>query len=62
MSIMGKLPSPQQSLWCYQKLKGSSAEFKAYDQIDSAPEEKARGLTIAISLLNMRLLRDISSF
>ncbi len=23
------------------------AEFKAYDQIDSAPEEKARGITIA---------------
>ncbi len=22
-------------------------EFKAYDQIDSAPEEKARGITIA---------------
>ena len=25
------------------------AEFKAYDQIDNAPEEKARGMTIAIS-------------
>jgi translation elongation factor TU len=23
------------------------AEFKAYDQIDNAPEEKARGITIA---------------
>ena len=29
-------------------LKGL-AEFKAYDQIDNAPEEKARGLTISIS-------------
>jgi elongation factor Tu len=29
-------------------LKGL-AEFKAYDQIDNAPEEKARGMTIAIS-------------
>lgn len=25
------------------------ADFRAYDQIDNAPEEKARGLTIAIS-------------
>ncbi|MHB1355890.1 MAG: GTP-binding protein, partial [Anaerolineae bacterium] len=25
------------------------AKFLAYDQIDNAPEEKARGLTIAIS-------------
>ncbi|MGQ0605001.1 MAG: GTP-binding protein, partial [Anaerolineales bacterium] len=25
------------------------AEFKAYDQIDSAPEEKARGITINIA-------------
>jgi elongation factor Tu len=29
-------------------LKGF-AEFKAYDQIDNAPEEKARGMTISIS-------------
>jgi elongation factor Tu len=29
-------------------LKGL-AEFKAYDQIDNAPEEKARGMTISIS-------------
>src|SRR5512136_1140517 len=29
-------------------LKGL-AEFRAYDQIDNAPEEKARGMTIAIS-------------
>ena len=25
------------------------ADFKAFDQIDNAPEEKARGITIAIS-------------
>ncbi|MCX8025792.1 MAG: GTP-binding protein, partial [Thermanaerothrix sp.] len=25
------------------------AEFKAYDQIDNAPEEKARGITINIA-------------
>jgi elongation factor Tu len=31
------------------KQENSSVEFKAYDAIDSAPEEKARGLTIAIS-------------
>ena len=29
-------------------LKGL-ADFRAYDQIDNAPEEKARGMTIAIS-------------
>jgi len=29
--------------------QSDNVEFKAYDQIDSAPEEKARGLTIAIS-------------
>jgi len=29
-------------------LKGLS-EFRAYDQIDNAPEEKARGMTISIS-------------
>ncbi|HUT15132.1 MAG TPA: GTP-binding protein, partial [Anaerolineae bacterium] len=29
-------------------LKGL-AEFRAYDTIDNAPEEKARGMTIAIS-------------
>ena len=27
------------------------AEFKAYDQIDAAPEEKARGITINITHL-----------
>jgi elongation factor Tu len=27
--------------------KGSEGEFKAFDQIDKAPEEKARGITIA---------------
>jgi elongation factor Tu len=26
-----------------------NAEFKAYDQIDNAPEEKARGITINIA-------------
>ena len=31
------------------KQEGSSVQFRAYDAIDSAPEEKARGLTIAIS-------------
>ncbi len=29
--------------------KAGSAEFRPYDSIDNAPEEKARGLTIAIS-------------
>ncbi|MCO6452270.1 MAG: elongation factor Tu, partial [Caldilineales bacterium] len=29
-------------------LKGR-ADFKAFDQIDNAPEEKARGITIAIA-------------
>ena len=29
-------------------MKGG-AKFLAYDQIDNAPEEKARGLTISIS-------------
>ena len=29
--------------------KHGGAKFKAYDQIDSAPEEKARGITISIS-------------
>jgi elongation factor Tu len=28
---------------------GGNAEFKAYDQIDNAPEEKARGITINIA-------------
>ena len=28
------------------KTEGSKAEFQAYDQIDKAPEEKARGITI----------------
>jgi elongation factor Tu len=30
-------------------MKSEGTEFKAYDQIDNAPEEKARGLTISIS-------------
>src|SRR5574341_108346 len=30
-------------------LKNPNVQFKAYDQIDNAPEEKARGLTINIS-------------
>jgi elongation factor Tu len=30
-------------------MKNSKVQFKAYDQIDNAPEEKARGLTISIS-------------
>jgi elongation factor Tu len=29
-------------------------EFKAYDQIDGAPEEKARGITISTRTLSMR--------
>jgi elongation factor Tu len=33
------------------KLKGFKASEKSVDQIDSAPEEKARGLTIAVSHL-----------
>ncbi|RLF03188.1 MAG: elongation factor Tu, partial [Thermoprotei archaeon] len=33
------------------KLKGLSAVEKAVDQIDAAPEEKARGLTISVSHL-----------
>ncbi|MBM3166033.1 MAG: elongation factor Tu, partial [Chloroflexi bacterium] len=32
---------------CLSKVGG--AEFRAYDSIDNAPEEKARGLTIAIA-------------
>ena len=28
-------------------------EFKAYDQIDAAPEEKARGITISTALLKI---------
>ncbi len=32
--------------WC--QMRGL-AEFKAYDQIDNAPEEKARGITINIA-------------
>ena len=32
------------------------AEFKAYDQIDNAPEEKARGITINIAPFPRRLL------
>ncbi|MEJ2645762.1 MAG: GTP-binding protein, partial [Gammaproteobacteria bacterium] len=27
--------------------EASGGEFKAYDQIDNAPEERARGITIA---------------
>jgi elongation factor Tu len=30
-------------------MKNPKVQFKAYDQIDNAPEEKARGLTISIS-------------
>ncbi|HKJ37442.1 MAG TPA: GTP-binding protein, partial [Anaerolineales bacterium] len=30
-------------------LVGGDVEFKAYDQIDNAPEEKARGITINIA-------------
>jgi len=40
---MVRPPSPQQSPRC-SKLFGGEA--KAYDQIDAAPEEKARGITI----------------
>ena len=29
--------------------KQGFGEFKAFDQIDNAPEEKARGMTIAIA-------------
>ena len=29
-----------------------NAEFKAYDQIDNAPEEKARGITINIAQIS----------
>jgi len=29
-------------------------DFKAYDQIDGAPEEKARGITISTAHLSMR--------
>ena len=29
--------------------KEGKAEFRAFDTIDNAPEEKARGMTIAIS-------------
>jgi len=32
-----------------QKLKGLAASEKSVDQIDSAPEEKARGLTINVA-------------
>jgi len=34
-------------------MKGQ-ATFKAYDQIDNAPEEKARGITISITTSSMR--------
>ena len=29
------------------ELEGASAEYTAYDEIDRAPEERARGITIA---------------
>jgi len=30
------------------------ADFRAYDQIDNAPEEKARGITINIATWNIK--------
>ena len=37
--------------WC--QMRGM-AEYKAYDQIDNAPEEKARGITINIAHVEYR--------
>ena len=34
-------------------------DFKAYDEIDGAPEEKARGITISTDTLNMKLRKGI---
>ena len=34
-------------------------EFKAYDEIDGAPEEKARGITISTAHVDMRQRLDI---
>ena len=36
------------------------AEFVAYDQIDKAPEEKERGITMQLHTLNMKLIKDIT--
>ena len=36
------------------------AEYIAYDQIDKAPEEKERGITIQLHTLSMRLIKDIT--
>ena len=36
----------------------STANFVAYDQIDKAPEEKERGITISTRTLNMKLRKD----
>ena len=36
--------------------KKFGGEAKAYDQIDAAPEEKARGITINTATLNMKRL------
>ena len=36
-------------------------EFKAYDQIDNAPEEKARGITIATSPRRVRNARTVTT-
>ena len=35
------------------------AEFSAFDQIDNAPEERERGITIATSMLSMKQKTDI---
>ena len=35
------------------------AKFKAYDQIDKAPEERARGITIATAHVEYQSTRDI---
>ncbi len=48
MSIMAKLPSQRQLRWCYRS-QAASNQFRPFDSIDNAPEEKARGLTIAIA-------------
>jgi len=33
---------------------GGTATLKAYDEIDAAPEEKARGITINTAMLSMK--------
>ena len=35
------------------------AEFSAYDQIDKAPEERARGITISTAHVGMKLITVI---